>query len=594
MKSKSGWLLLSGIVVLALVLAGCPATPTTTPPTTTPPTTTPPTTTPPTTTPSAAEPVYGGTTVYIEGVAISGFDECYTPPWAVRAAYPVTEELIIGDWAKGPAGTNQTAWTMGGWPPEHLRYPNLCESYEVSGTDIIWTIRQGVHWHNKAPVNGREMTAEDVAYTLQRMIDCPQAYVGGAMRSSIDSIEVDGWNVIAHLNSPGAVGRGLNLLSDMMMIVPREVIDTYGDMRDWRNLVGTGPFELVDYVADSSLTYEANPNYWREDSLHPGNQLPYVDTLKSLIITDISTRITAFRTKKADSLTFLDWESADVLLKEFPGDIEYVTSWGGDQYLIGWRLDKTELPFSDINVRRAMMMAIDFEEIVDDLYGGYAAMISYPVPPWTDFDAARVPLDELPAETQELWSYNPTKAQQLLADAGYTSGFTTSLTTRSDHYDYINVDPVLISYWADIGITVDLDVREYGTYVSMWNSFEYPEMLHGIYYSPSATALLANKAPELGGTQNFGHVVDPISDDAYARISDPSSDDLNDMAIMKEITPHLYEQVYYIPMPAAAIFNMWWPWLKGYHGETSPGFLNSGPAYATYIWIDQDLKEAMK
>ena len=119
-------------------------------------------------------------------------------------------------------------------------------------------------------------------------------------------------------------------------------------------------------------------------------------------------------------------------------------------------------------------------------------------------------------------------------------------------------------------------------------------MLHGIYYSPSATALLANKAPELGGTQNFGHVVDPISDDAYARISDPSSDDLNDMAIMKEITPHLYEQVYYIPMPAAAIFNMWWPWLKGYHGETSPGFLNSGPAYATYIWIDQDLKEAMK
>ena len=60
-------------------------------------------------------------------------------------------------------------------------------------------------------------------------------------------------------------------------IVPREVIDTHGDMKDWRNFIGTGPWMMDEYVESSSVTYTRNPNYWGFDEKFPQNRLPYAD-----------------------------------------------------------------------------------------------------------------------------------------------------------------------------------------------------------------------------------------------------------------------------------------------------------------------------
>ena len=61
-----------------------------------------------------------------------------------------------------------------------------------------------------------------------------------------------------------------------MFIQPPEVIEQFGDMQDWRNIVGTGPFMMTDFVLDSSLTFTKNPNYWGFDEKYPENRLPYV------------------------------------------------------------------------------------------------------------------------------------------------------------------------------------------------------------------------------------------------------------------------------------------------------------------------------
>ena len=65
-------------------------------------------------------------------------------------------------------------------------------------------------------------------------------------------------------------------------IYPPEVIQQHGDMQDWRNLVGTGPMELTDFVDGSSLTYTKYPNYWGFDEKYPENRLPYVDEIVGL------------------------------------------------------------------------------------------------------------------------------------------------------------------------------------------------------------------------------------------------------------------------------------------------------------------------
>ena len=85
---------------------------------------------------------------------------------------------------------------------------------------------------------------------------------------------------------------------DGAFIYPPEVIEEHGDAQDWRNLVGTGPYMLTDWVKDSSVTYTKNPNYWGYDEKFPENRLPYLDEVKSLIIPDSSTLLAALRTGK--------------------------------------------------------------------------------------------------------------------------------------------------------------------------------------------------------------------------------------------------------------------------------------------------------
>ncbi len=84
----------------------------------------------------------------------------------------------------------------------------------------------------------------------------------------------------------------LNYILDYagMVIQPPEVIEEHGDMKDWRNLVGTGPFELTDTVPGTSITWTKNPNYWGYDEKYPENRLPYIDELKALVITETATR----------------------------------------------------------------------------------------------------------------------------------------------------------------------------------------------------------------------------------------------------------------------------------------------------------------
>jgi peptide/nickel transport system substrate-binding protein len=103
---------------------------------------------------------------------------------------------------------------------------------------------------------------------------------------------------------------------------PPETVAKYGDMKDWQNAVGTGPFMLTDYVSGSSITFARNPDYWMKDPLHPQNQLPYVDGVKLLIIPDTSTALSALRTGKLDVMEAVVWDDT-VSLKKTSPDLQY-------------------------------------------------------------------------------------------------------------------------------------------------------------------------------------------------------------------------------------------------------------------------------
>ena len=162
-------------------------------------------------------------------------------------------------------------------------------------------------------MNGRELDAYDIEFNYHRMLGMgsgftePSPHVEGFLEATtIESVEAtDVYTVVFKLRDP-RLSALKEFLSDMhTAIYPPEVIEQYGDAKDWRNLVGTGPFEIVDFVDGSSLTWEKNSNYWGYDEKYPENRLPYVDKVENVIIEDAATRLSALRTGKVDYVGFI-------------------------------------------------------------------------------------------------------------------------------------------------------------------------------------------------------------------------------------------------------------------------------------------------
>ncbi len=163
-------------------------------------------------------------------------------------------------------------------------------------------------------MNGRELTADDVVFNFHRLTALGSGFTekspnGGLITSlPIESIEAaDGHTFVVKLKQISFTALDVFLYDSFEggRIYPPEVINEHGSVQDWRNLVGTGPYELVDWVEGSSRTYTKNLNYWKDDEKFPGNRLPYSDELKILYMPDASTRLAALRTGKVALLGVL-------------------------------------------------------------------------------------------------------------------------------------------------------------------------------------------------------------------------------------------------------------------------------------------------
>lgn len=151
----------------------------------------------------------------------------------------------------------------------------LAESWErVDLLTKVYYLRQGVRWHDKPPVNGREFVADDVVWSFNEYLENPRSILYG---KDITVTALDTYTVEIKMANPEEIwGR----IGGHVVINAPEVAAAPGGYSDWQNVTGTGPYILTDYVTDSSLTFERNPLYWRSDPFYPENQLPYPDALR--------------------------------------------------------------------------------------------------------------------------------------------------------------------------------------------------------------------------------------------------------------------------------------------------------------------------
>ena len=542
------------------------------------------------------DPEYGGVLNIHMVNDTTGFDDAIQPHYTCQSLKLTNEELWTGDWAKGGAaghGSGECDWFNGGALNrlEH-KAGAIAESWEIVDKDTMtFHIREGIYWHDKPPVNGRELTVDDVVFSLNRQCTLPTAYMKRTYPKAAASMQVSAPDerTVMIKCEPEYFGDIITML-DYMEIYPQEAVEEFGDMNDWENSIGTGPFILTDYVPGSQITFTRNPNYWEKDPVGPGigNQLPYVDGVKLFIIPDESTTIAAFRTGKLDILSQVDWEIAQEFL-QMPQlhHIRYFDDFG--QAAIYMRTDKKDSPFADKRVRQALYLAIDNQRIVDEYYGGDAVLMKWPIMDFKEYTGAYVPLEELPESVQELYEYHPEKAKQLLADAGYPDGFKTTIICYNQRA-YTDPLTMVKAMWAEVGVELEIEPKDWASFTSILVRRAYDDMLFG-YYSGVGTCFKAINYTG-SGMYNGSYVDDPVLNKAREEMLAAYPDEAKADQIHQELMPYLLEQTYVITLPAGAQYRFWWPWVKNYSGEYSIGYYNTYN-YAKYIWIDQELKESM-
>ena len=599
LQRRFPWLSIPVVLILGIISA-CSSAPLTTTVAPTNATTPPPGTTtskPVSTTPSGDVPKYGGTLVKGYTTDVVGFDEVIG--FHANPTVPIhltNEEMWGGDWAKGPAGTGQAAYDIGGADRWDLKAGVIAESWEFPqpGTSI-WHIRRGIHWWlNPASeasrlVAGRELTADDVVSTLNMYIKTPRAYLAsqpGLKDATITSPEP--W-VVKITIDPLYAANAIMRFGDFASIVPPEVVKKYGDMSDWRVAEGSGPYMLTDYVSGSSVTLKRNPSYWDKDPVGPGkgNQLPYLDEVRMLIIPDASSMESAFRTAKIDQGGF-DWETGPRLLKENAKLLSGKNTFDGG-FNTHFFVEGNPI-FKDIRVRRAMMMAINWESLVKDLFGGDAQINVWPVTYNSQYAGLYLSLDDpdCPATVKELYKFNLDKAKALMKEAGYPNGFKTTVicsngTTVVDYYSVIK------EMWSKLGIDLTIDARESAVHTSIWRGQQWTELC----YSSMGGLGTAFTGGNIYGDQssNGSRVHDKVVEEAVKKMITTVANEGQGAAdkIHRELMKYVLDQAWAVPYPKAPGYRLWWPWVKNYRNEFSVGYWNEGN-WSKWTWIDQNLK----
>ena len=397
----------------------------------------------------------------------------------------------------------------------------------TSDTTLEFWLREGITFHN-----GETFDARSVTTSVARMQDEDEGSHLIRNFASIVEVEVvDDYHVIMHLSGPDA--QLLHALTRLPM-VPPDHYAAVGQAEFSQNPIGSGPFKFVEYVIDSHTTFEANPDYW--DGSPKGK--PLVAEVIMRVIPEPTTRVSELVTGGVDLIAAVPLDQRSVVTDAGMTNISYADGRVAIARInasnIGTSAENAEgevargfEALSDARVRQALNYAVDRQTIIDALLGGTATPLGQPfVPGGFGYNP-----------DNEAYPYDPDRARELLAEAGYGDGFTFKLTAQNIVLS--DVLTALVDYFADVGVTAELEVIEpglgnqrllAGDYDPLFMSYWYPaetffhflircEGLISTYCNPDLEPLLAQEKVTLDiGERNqiIWQITDVLRDEAPA------------------------------------------------------------------------------
>jgi peptide/nickel transport system substrate-binding protein len=344
--------------------------------------------------------------------------------------------------------------------------PELAETWTVESPTVhVLKLRENARFHNGEPVR-----AEDVKYTYEQIVKPGSTAYLKPEFGIVDRVEIiDPLTVRIVLQQPSAPFGHL-LASYHAPILSAKVADVNAP-------IGAGPYRFVSQERGVAIDVERFPQYYK-----PGR--PKAARIRFIAYGDETLRAAALEAGDVDIIEGVPWQNMDAL--ERNPRVKLDNTDGPFMYLL---FNAKTGPFTDARLRRAVGFAIKREEIVKTaMYGRGSVLEALPYPPGTSFSGA----------TEKFWGYDPDRARKLMAEAGFPNGFKAKLLATSSPTLHQATAEVVQANLAEIGISVELSLPEWGTRVAMGNrgQYEFAVMgVVGVWPDPDSLATYLATAP---------------------------------------------------------------------------------------------------
>ena len=339
--------------------------------------------------------------------------------------------------ASGTAGTRELMFNVFEGlvrpMPDGTLVPAVAAAVEVDGARYTFTLREGVQFHNGAPV-----TVDDVVYSLDRARDSAQTATFITALGAIASVQaIDEETVVIELYE--ADNAFLAFLT--VPIIPA------GYENQAQSPIGTGPFRFVSHTPQEALVLERFDAYWGTPA--------YLDEVTVRIFASGEAMALALQAGAIDLAGHLTYD----MVQGIGADFYYV---GGSMNLVqALFLNNEHTPFDDVRVRRAMHYAVDVGQIMDLLSGG----IGHPLGSMMHPAFTRYFHEGL----VDLYPHDPARARELLAEAGVADGFSFTITVPGNYTPHVITAEVLVEQLRAVGIEAELNLVEWAYWVSEVN-----------------------------------------------------------------------------------------------------------------------------
>lgn len=354
--------------------------------------------------------------------------------------------------------------------------PLVAESWKTSPDLKTYTVvvRKGIKWHNIAPVNGREVTADDLVYSMRRYTEKDSITLD--KYGQVESINaVDKYTLNIQLKEPNAWAIS-DLFGVAQYVVAREVVEESGGTIK-EKLVGTGPYILSQYSFRQTIRGVRNPDYWQKDA--KGNRLPYTDEITVALVSDQGTMVAALRTGQLDRTAQLVFQGILDVGKTVPSLRVFNLGIGTAESIA---FNTRKAPWNDVRVRRAFGMLLDQAKYSDIQWGGRTALFFQSTPlPWGFVSDEPFTF----AKLGPYYQFNPTEAKKLLAEAGFPDGKMKIATSLVNSYPGRSANGVLLQQlYKTQGIDFEIQEVDGSTFGTQYYQRVHQDIAHSFQISP--------------------------------------------------------------------------------------------------------------